>query len=247
MSESKAMTGQIEFKSEFIDLLRDLSIVVPGIILYKENGQLFIFRKSATDIYYRLVAPLEYFNFDGDYFAIKDFGEFYSFLKTMNGYNLFDKESHILVKDTNSQFKYPLTDEDAFHQELSKLKKKNSDDWVTIHFTETPAFQCNFDQKMVKEIKAVAGRINNEFITLTIKNNELTINCFIGDEYPSWQKTYKSDIDTDADVSFKIYTDVFNFLPNGVFQFKIDEDGCIKLNLDHKEIELDIVAAAAGE
>lgn len=236
----------IEHKSEFMDLLRDLSIVVPGIILYKEHGKLFIFRKSVTDIYYRLSAPLEYFNFDGEYFAIKDFNEFYSFLKTMKDYKLYDAETHILVKDSNSQFKYPLTDEDAFHVELSKLKKKNSDEWVTINFTDEPAFECDFDQKMVKEIKSVAGRINNQFITLSIKDNEMTINCFVGEEYPSWQKTYKSNINTDANVSFNIYTDVFNFLPNGTFKLKVDEDGCVKLNLEHEEIELDIVAAEAG-
>ena len=237
--------NKIEYKQEFLDLLRDLSIMVPGMILYKEDGKLFIFRKNVSDIYYRLSVPFEYLNFAGDYLAIRDFGEFYSFNKTMKDPEFFDLDSHILVKDATSQIKYPTTDEDPFLLELDKLRKKDNS-WKNINFTDTPAFQCNFDKTVVKEIKSVAGRINNEFVTLTVKDNELTINCFMGEEYPSWQKTYKSDIETDIECSFQIYTDVFNFLPNGIFKFRIDEDGCVKLDLDHEDIKLEIIAAEAG-
>lgn len=236
---------KIEYKKEFLDLLRDLSILVPGMILYKEDDRLFIFRKNVSDIYYRLSVPVEYLNFAGDYLAIRDFGEFYSFIKTMSEPEFFDLDSHILVKDHTSQIKYPTTDEDPFLMELDKLRKKD-DSWKNINFTDEPAFICNFDKNIVKEIKTVAGRINNEFVTLTVKDNELTINCFISEEYPSWQKVYKSDIKNDIECSFKIYTDVFNFLPLGIFQFKIDGDGCVKLELDHEDIKLEIIAAEAG-
>jgi len=237
---------KVEYKQEFLDILRDLSILVPGIILYKEKNELFILRKNVSDIYYRLSVPYKYLDFYGDYFAIRDFGEFYAFIKTLKDPEFFDIDSHLLVKDTQSQIKYPLTDEESFLMELDKLKKKDGVTWKNINFTDKPIFKCNFNRDLVKEIKNVAGRINNELVTLKVENNELTINCYISEEYPSWQKVYKSDIKSDGACSFQCYTDVFNFLPLGVFTMEIDEDGCIKLELDHEEIKLEIIAAEAG-
>lgn len=234
--------SKIEYKKDFINIMQDLNILVPGVIIYKQDGELFVLRKNSNEVYYRFMAPLSYFDFKGDYFAIRDFSEFNSFLKTTKDPEIFDADSHVLVKDANAQFQYPLTDEDWFLLDLKALQRQDGS-WMNITFTQKPAFECKIDKFIVKEIKTVSSKITNTCITLSVKDNIMTLDCDMGREYPSWQKNYKSLIDTDAECEFKIYTDIFNFLPSGTFVLQVDEEGSIKLTLEHDEVRLDIIAA----
>lgn len=237
---------EVKYKKEFLSLLKDLSIIVPGTILYKQENELFIIRKSNENIYYELRAPIDYLDFDGDYFALDNFGEFFMFFNDMDEPIIYDDETHLFLTDNTTEIRYPFTDEENFLRELDKLKRKDGT-WKIIQFPsedniEDIDFFTVIDKSFIKEIKSIASKIGNEFITVKIKNNKMLLNCFIGSEYPSWQKEYNNHKETDAEYSFKIYTDVFNFLPVGTFKFFVINGG-IQLVLEHDDISLKILTA----
>lgn len=193
---------EIVYKSDFIELLNDISRIVPKIIIEKMQEKIVVYSKNddQTVIVNLEVSP-DYFDLPIDHVAFYNFQEFYKFYKCFVDPKFYVDDTTIYITDSTSTIEYKLTDRNTIPTaNYGKRFTRNN-----------PDVRLLISKMDIDNIAKISSSLNAKFIKFYGSKDELYIKIITNEV----DNTYNKRLDMEnvsgftEDFNFDIYVDVF--------------------------------------
>lgn len=226
------MSKVIEYKKEFLDLIKDLTDINNKIRLQKEGDKIVVRRADEeVTIAYMLDAPINYFNIE-DELGFYNYTDFYGYLKALQDPKI-KLDNNKLILDTGSEkVDYILTNPDSTGKSPQDAEFTNVDFEFKLSVTDLDVIR-----NMIGQIKASRAKIT------TIDNNKVSIRIYNSLHDNSLVKTFdiKNLSDFSENVEFTIFSDIFLQIPaKRDYVINVINRGFMKVSLQHEAINLNI-------
>ena len=222
----------MEFKKEYLDLVKDLSPINPCIIFDKDEDNVIIKRSDASNsIIYTLEAPKDNFNFEAEDIAFYNYPEFHQILSVFDEPKLIESaENRITISEKQSKINYRISDSEV----IPKVQGEG-------HF-ESPDCEFTITVEQLDKIKKMIGLISSEKIRFKVTKDSEDVICdfFNLSHSNNWEKPYSLDSISEETFELIISAKIFTLMPRNSYVISIKEDGIVKLNYVHDEYKLDI-------
>lgn len=234
----------IEYKPEFLDLVKDLTQISMSVIFEKnETGDSVVAkRRDSEKVWsYILKAPIDYFKFDNKEVSFYKYMEFYQFFKSMNSPKMkIDGQNIYLISD-KSRIEYNLVNTEAI-----KDAGKDSGRFNKLNF-DNPDFKFAFTTSNHDEIVKMLSLIKAERVRIHGNNKEINFKIFSQKHQDIFETHFEIENLTGFtdDIDFVILSDTFlKIPPKRNYSVEVKKDGFIKFHLIDTNISLDIFTAA---
>lgn len=230
------MTEEVKFKSEFLDIVKDLSSINNEILIEKNDDEVFIIRQDAgASIRYMLNAPLDYFNFPNETVAIYNYAEFYKFYKCIQDPKIFMSEDMMSITDDSATIDYKLSDPNTLSKngKCKPIKFPNPDIIFKLSKQDLDTIT-----KMVTSFSAKHAKIYGD-------EHEFYIKIIANDNQNSFIKKFdfENNSDFDGEFNFVIFADTFRSIPQKKnYEVSIVNKGYVKFHVENEnDIDLDLI------
>ena len=225
----------MQYKKNYINLLRDLAKFNDKILLTKTEDQVSLAMSDSNKIfYYDMSASLDHFSIPTEDFPFYEYCEFYNFFNTMQTPQLFYDDPYIIIAQGESKLKYKLANR--------ALAKK--DVLQSVNF-QNEQISLNISAADVSEIVGYANLIKSDNVKIKGDKNNLIFSVY--SDAHSFEKKLSFDLvnNFDFDFDFDIFTTLFtNLTKNKDWNMKIrlkdNDKGFVKLHLVDDDINLNI-------
>lgn len=225
--------AKLEYTKEVVDLINELAIINPSIILEKKENDVYITRTNAsTTIAYRFSVNEKTFNFEGNEIAFYDFSEFYQLLSCFSDPIMEQKEAKVIIQKDKSKINYNLSDVETIKRGPAKL------DW------KDPAVTLSLTMEEIKSIRKMIGLLKVENAKLSCKAGELEITLHNAGHDNSFSKIFKAETITNLeDFEFSIASEIFTMLPQGDYELGVMDAGLVRFKLESENVNLELFTA----
>lgn len=221
----------IKYKSEYFDLINDLTSINKSIIFDKKDDSVIVKRNDQEKtIAYILKAPAEYFDID-ERIGFYDYVEFYRFFKTIDNPDIIRNHNKLVLSKGDSKLNYKLSD-----TERMKTGPKK------VNFTDVD-FEFELDKESLNELLKIHTNIRSKAATFSCKGNKIIIKIFKDEEDNSFKKIFegKNLSNIEESIEFNIFSDLFEKLPSKKdYIVSIKAPGYLKISLKDEIMELNI-------
>ena len=197
--------SKINYKSEFLNLVNDLTLINKSIIIDK-NGDDILIKRSDSDksVAYVLGAPNEYFGMVNEQIAFYNYTEFFQFLSTMETPDIQIKDSKITLNKGKTKINYLLSNPESIQPGPKQIDFSNVD------------FEFDLDASTIDELNKMHSLIKAKRCSFTTKGDEITLKIFNNDKDNSFQKTMplKRLSGMNEEVDFKIFSETITKIPS---------------------------------
>lgn len=221
----------IIYKTEYFDLIQDLTTIDKSIIFDREDDNVVVRRNDQEKtVAYILKAPVKYFDID-ERIGLYDYVEFYRFLKTIENVNIIKKNNKLVLSNKSSKLNYLLSNVETMKTGPKKISFNDAD------------FEFELDKDSLHELIKIHNTIKSRVATFSCKDNEITIKIFKDEEDNSFEKIFeaKNLSGIKESIDFDIFSDLFEKLPTKRdYTVSIKSPGYLKISLKDENINLNI-------
>jgi hypothetical protein len=199
MSESN-----ISFNSDYIDLVKNLSSISQSIVFNKKEDKIEIIRSNESQsIFYKVVAPQEYFTFNDNRICFRNFIEFYQFMSVCGVSTLQQKDNCIVINSSSGKIKYTLSDYKSLRKAPENLN------------IQEPDISFNISADNLTEIKKINSLIGSKFANISYKDGKVNVELSNTEFGNTFDKDFSSDFVKPGvdELNFSIYTEIFTKIP----------------------------------
>lgn len=227
--------SKINYKSEFLNLVNDLTLINKSIIIDKDGDNVLIKRSdSDKSVAYVLGAPNEFFGMEQEQIAFYNYTEFFQFLSTMETPDISIKESKIVLNKGKTKINYLLSNPESIQAGPKKIDFSNVD------------FEFELDASTIDELNKMHSLIKAKRCSFATKGDEITLKIFNNDKDNSFQKTLpiKRLSGVNDEVDFKIFSETITKIPaKRNYKVSIKNPGYLEFALIDESIDLKIYTA----
>jgi DNA replicative helicase MCM subunit Mcm2 (Cdc46/Mcm family) len=229
---------KIEYKPEFINLIKDLTVINKTVIIQKKEEQAVSYRSDPDVTWmYNIEADPSYFNIsDETKLGFYDFTEFFQFFMTFKNPDLFLDGNKIIFSNGASKGEYILSD-----VEMLTINKKYGRS-AKIKFPKYD-FAIQLNSTDISELVKLTGLIQPTRAKFYIKNNKFNIKLCTKKHENTFEKSFDfvNESGCEEDVDFDILPEIFEKLPSkNNYMLKIHKDGFILFTLINDNIKVNI-------
>lgn len=221
----------INFNSEYINMVEDLTAISPSIIFSKdpEAKKIVINRTNKNrSIFFKLTAPEDYFTFSGDKIAVFNFSEFVSLLSAFGTPKLFQKSNKIIIDSEIGKINYVLSSPEALPRSPSKITLPEPD----ISFI--------MSAEALSDLKKINTLMHTCFANISIVEKAITLKLFNSTHENSFDRQYTPDFIAEGleNFDFPIYSEIFTRLPAKMnYRVSIYKKGFVHIAFSDKGID----------
>ena len=227
--------SKINYKSEFLNLVNDLTLINKSIIIDK-NGDNILVKRNDSDksVAYVLGAPNEYFGMTSEQIAFYNYTEFFQFLSTMENPDISIKDSKIVLNKGKTKINYLLSNPESIQPGPKQIDFANVD------------YEFELDAATIDELNKMHSLIKAKRCSFTTKGDEITLKIFNNDKDNSFQKKLPLTrvSSTQEEVDFKIFSEIVTKIPSKRnYKVSIKNPGYLEFDLVDESIDLKIYTA----
>lgn len=236
--------GKIEYRGEYLDLLRDLTAISKSVIIRKDGDFLNVRRiDSAKMMAYELIAPKEYFNIDRDEISFYEYSEFYQFYKTYKNPALSLDGTRLIISEGKSECGCVLQNPEAIGGTPKKFNFTDPDIKFTLISSDLDQFIKMFS--LIRDSKMPR-------IGLAYEDGEITLKVFNNDVDNTFKKSFECEVlnnTTDnVNFDFTIFSEVFqNLPPRHDYDVYVKAGGFVKVKLIDDNMDLSIITGKVND
>jgi hypothetical protein len=227
----------ISFNSDYFSLIKELTAISPGIIFTHNTAEKKIVinrtNKSRT-VFFRVIAPEDYFVFTGEKAAFCNFAEFLSLIGAFGTSKLYQKSNKIIIDCPIGKINY-------FLSEPSTLSKSPSQ----INLVD-PDLTFVLSAEAIGELKKVSQLMNICFANIACVEKAITLKLFNSAHENSFDKQFTPETIAEScdNFDFPVYSEIFSRLPTGV-NYKVDvyKQGYMIFSFQNKGMEFFAITA----
>ena len=227
--------SKINYKSEFLNLVNDLTLINKSIIIDKDGDNILIKRSdSDKSVAYVLGAPNEYFGMEKEQIAFYNYTEFFQFLTTMETPDIAIQESKIVLKKGKTKINYLLSNPESIAPGPKKIDFSNVD------------YEFELDAGTIDELNKMHSLIKAKRCGFITDGDEITLKIFNNDKDNSFQKKLPLTrvSSTQEEVDFKIFSEIVTKIPSKRnYKVSIKNPGYLEFSLVDESIDLKIYTA----
>lgn len=227
--------SKITYKSEFFNLLNDLTPINKSIIIDSDDETITIKRSDPDEsIAYILEVSKDYFDLNTDKIAFYNYMEFFQFLSTMESPDLGIKDNKIILKKGKTKINYLLSNPESIKSGPKKINFANVD------------FSFDLDSSTIDELNKMHSLIKAKRCVFDTNDEDITLKIFNNDKDNSFEKvlplTRVSDFD--GELNFKIFSETITKIPTKRnYKVSIKNPGYLEFALVDDNINLKIYTA----
>jgi hypothetical protein len=225
--------NQIMFNGEYLKLIKELTSIQPSIIFEKCDNKIIVKRANdSKSMGFQVTAPSEYFTFDANKLAIKDFNGFYQAMGAFGAPSIFSEDNKIIIKSKSTKINYVLNSPES----LAKSP-------VTIGIGDID-ISFNLSQSDMAEISKANSLIKARYAGIMFDGKEIIIRLFNSSHQNSFDKTFTPVSISEGlqNFDFNIYSSIFSKIPaDNDYLFSIKKTGSVGLTFNKNNIDLIIV------
>ena len=201
--------GEIKFNSNYLDLVKSLTAISPGIIFAKDDDtkKIIITRTNKSrSIFFKVEASEEFLTFEGEKIAFANFAEFYQLIGAFGASKLSQKDNKIVIESAIGKINYILNAPETLSKSPSKVTIGESD----VVF--------NLSAESLSELKKINSLMNAKYVNITNVAGALTFRFFNSTHDNSFDKMFTPETMSDdiEDFDFPIYSEIFSKIPTGI-------------------------------
>lgn len=221
----------VQFNATYLSIVKDLTAISPGIIFNKDGDKIVITRTNkGRSIFFKLEAPLSYFEFEGDKIAFYNFAEFYQLLNAFGAAKLSQKDNKLIIESSIGKINYFLSAPETLTKSPSKINISDPD----IIF--------NLSQDGLAQLKKVDKLMNIKYSNISYTSGAVTFRLFNNIHDNSFERIYTPETISFPDLKdfeFPIYSEIFSKLISEIdYKVSIFNKGFIFFACKKEEIDL---------
>lgn len=221
--------GRIEFNANYLELVKNLTAISPGIVFCKEEGKVIINRTNkGRSIFFKVSAPENYFSFTGDKIAFYNFAEFFGLMGAFGVSSLEQKENKIVIESNIGKINYVLSSPETLAKSPSKINISD------------PDIVFNLASDILGEMKKINTLLNAKMANISCVDKSITVKLFNSSHENSFDKQFtpESFVDGVTDFDFAIYSEIISKLPAGVnYKVSLFKKGYVFFSFENQGIE----------
>jgi len=229
--------NSMSYNAEYFSIINDLATISPSMIFTKDdNGTTTVLRANKSkSIFFRVVAPTNYFEYDGNRIAFNNFAEFYELINVFKVKNLYHDNNLITIENEVGKINYVLANEESLMKSPSKISLDVPDVTFTMSNTQ------------LAEIRKINSLLSSKYCNVFFKNKMIAFNLYTGEQYNSFNREFTPEYILNADdpnspqvgdIEFPIYSEIFAKLPDETYKVSIYANGFISFAFQKNDIDV---------
>lgn len=227
----------IQFNSNYIDLIKNLTSISPQIIFTKDEEQKKIIvnrTNKGRTIFFKVEVPESFLTFSGEKIAFYNFGEFYQLMNAFGTSKLLQKENKIIIETPIGKIYYVLSAPETLAKSPSKVNLTN------------PDIVFNLSSETLGELKKINTLLNAKYANVSIVEKNITLKLFNSTHDNSFDKAFTPESFTEgvANFDFSVYSEIFSKIPSTVnYKVSVFNKGFMFFSFLEKDIDFLAITA----